>query len=95
MDPRRIQALETWVQASLQPDLTLIFDLPVETARERLKVAGAELDRFEQQDREFFNRVRKVYLERAKAMSFRIKVINSDNSVDNIRDELEKMILSI
>src|SRR5258708_12241062 len=61
----RIAALERWVQDGLQPDLTIVFDAPVEVALARL--AKAQADRFEREGRGFFERVRAGYLERAPA----------------------------
>ena len=53
----RIRVLEQWVQGDQRPDLTLLFDVPVEVGIERAKGRGA-LDRFEQESRDFFERVR-------------------------------------
>ena len=59
-----LTALEQWVQGSLQPDLTLWFDLPAELAAQR-RAQARSADRFEQQDVEFFVRVRAGYQARA------------------------------
>lgn len=93
--PEKIMALERWVQGDFQPDLTLIFDLPVETALERLCRTGNAPDRFEQETRDFFVRVRESYLQRAGANPERIKVIDSAESIDNIHKTLEKIITTI
>ena len=95
VDVRRIGELENWVQQGLQPDLTLFFDLPVEIARERVAAATASPDRFEQEDVAFFNRVRRVYQERACEYPNRIKVIDSSRSIDEIRVVLEEVISNI
>lgn len=60
----RIAALESFVQGGLRPDLTLVFDLPVEIGLARAAARG-RLDRFEQEDRRFFEAVRQTYLQRA------------------------------
>ena len=60
----RIAALESFVQGDLRPDLTLVFDLPVEIGLARAAARG-RLDRFEQEDRRFFEAVRQTYLQRA------------------------------
>lgn len=65
-DLAQLATLESWVHAELQPDCTLWFDLPAAQAAERLASARAP-DRFEQQDTEFFERVRGGYLARAQA----------------------------
>lgn len=91
----RIQVLERWVQAGFQPDMTLVFDLPVEVACERLAKTGSAPDRFEQETREFFERVRKTYLRRAVAEPDRIKVIDSRKSIAEIQKTLEELFIII
>lgn len=91
----RIQVLERWVQAGFQPDITFVFDLPVEIAFERLAKAGNAPDRFEQETREFFERVRRAYLRRAATEPDRIKVVDSRQSIDVIQKILEIHISSI
>ena len=61
----RIASLEQWTHEDLQPDLTLIFDLPVEQGMQRAR-SRAKLDRIEQEDMIFFNRVRDTFISRAK-----------------------------
>ena len=95
LDFDRIRALESWVQQGLQPDLTLFFDLSVELARQRLATGWAPPDRFEQEGAAFFERVRRAYQDRAVKSSGRIKTIDSNRSIDNIRYELEVIITSI
>lgn len=91
----RIARLESWLGGILQPDLTLVFDVPVEVARERLTQAGEGPDRFERQDAAFFARVRGAYLERAKTFPGRIKVVDSIRSVYEVRKELENILVNI
>lgn len=88
----RIAVLETWVQQGLQPDLTLLFDAPLGVARERLDRNTVSPDRFEREREDFFRRVRFVYLKRAEAYPQRIKPINSADKLENIQEELEKII---
>ncbi len=95
LDLDRIESLERWVQQGLQPDLTLVFDLSVEEARRRLQKTGAAPDRFEREDQDFFSRVRSVYQARAVLYPERIKLIDSSQSVENIRKELEQIITSL
>lgn len=80
----RLAILEQWVQGSLQPDLTLYFDVPVEIARARLMATRA-LDRFEQEQASFFERVRTGYLERARSDPARIRVVDSTQSIEDVR----------
>lgn len=87
----RLQALENWVQDGLQPDLTLLFDVPLEISRERLS-HNMSLDRFEQEKQDFFARVRQAYLERAAAQRERIRVINGSRSIAEIQAELAPLL---
>jgi dTMP kinase len=91
----RIVALEAWVQQGLQPDLTLVFDLPVEIARQRLAGTSGKPDRFEQEDAAFFNRVRDAYLWRAKDDPHRVRIIDANRSMDIIQEELKQILSSI
>lgn len=92
LDAERVATLEQWVHGDLQPDLTLLFDAPVELARERLEKGTAEPDKFEREQSEFFARVRAAYLARAEAFTDRIKVINSAQSIENIRVDISTQI---
>lgn len=90
----KLQVLEQWVHADLQPDLTLLFDVPLEVARERLS-SGRALDKFEQEKDDFFQRVRKVYLMRAQAFSTRIQVIDSTRPMTEVSEQVEKIIATL
>ena len=77
-----------------QPDLTLLFDLPVEISLSRVKARG-ELDRFEKEELEFHKRIRNTYLELAKNNSNRIKIIDSSKKIEsmlnNVKQAIEKL----
>ena len=77
-----------------QPDLTLLFDLPVETSLSRVKARG-ELDRFEKEELEFHKRIRNTYLDLAKNNSNRIKIIDSSKKIEfmlnNVKQAIEKL----
>ncbi|MBP0632277.1 MULTISPECIES: dTMP kinase [unclassified Cupriavidus] len=91
---QRLEVLEDWVQDGLQPDLTLLFDVPLETASERL--AGArEPDKFEAESRAFFQRTRDEYLRRAAAAPGRFRVIDATRSIEAIREELGQIIATL
>lgn len=94
LDRGKLQILEHWVHGHLQPDLTLLFDLPFEVARQRIAQATRSLDRFEQERADFHERVRHAYLDRAAANAGRIRVIHADRSLDDIRNELEEVVAS-
>lgn len=72
----RISELEHWVHGDLQPDMTLLFDLPYEVARARID-RSRTLDRFEQEAEAFHERVRQAYLARARESNGRIVVIDA------------------
>ena len=91
----KLVQLETWVQQGFHPDLTLLFDLPIEIASQRMAGAGRELDRFEQEQVDFHERVRAAYLARAAQMPQRVKVIDSRENLRSIQKQLELVILSI
>lgn len=93
--PEKIMALESWVQAGFQPDLTIVFDLSTEIACERLAKTGNAPDRFEKETQDFFERVRNTYLQRAGAEPGRIKVIDSRESISNIQKLLQDIIISL
>ena len=90
----KLEALEAWVQDGLQPDLTLLFDVPLEVSRARLSLNPA-LDRFEQEQQDFFERVRAAYLERAAAFPQRIRVVDSTRAIADIRNELEVLLAGL
>ncbi|WP_265942286.1 dTMP kinase [Dechloromonas sp. A34] len=94
LDRAKFQILERWVHEHVQPDLTLLFDLPLDVARERIVLASRILDRFEQERADFHERVRQAYLERAHAHPSRIQVIDAHNSLDNIRKRLEQIVIT-
>jgi dTMP kinase len=87
----RLEILEDWVQCGLQPDLTLLFDVPVAVGQQRIG-RGRELDRFERERADFFERVRAGYLDRAKRFSARIHVVDSTPAIERVRKSLEKII---
>lgn len=95
LDRSKVLALEHWVHDFLQPDLTLLFDLPLDVARERIALASRVLDRFEQERADFHERVRQAYLERAHTNPTRIRIIDANQPLDKIRVSLEKIALTI
>ena len=83
-----IATLEHWVQGDFRPDLTLLLDVPLEVSMARINQTR-EKDRFEQEEAEFFNRVREVYLQRANEQPERYAVIDSSQSLDAVKDQIE------
>ncbi|HEY0665339.1 MAG TPA: dTMP kinase [Gallionella sp.] len=91
MDWDRLRQLEQWVHPDLQPDLTLFFDVPVEVARQRL-AGNAALDRFEQEQADFFERVRAGYHRRIHENPQRYAVIDGAQTLDRVKLQLEEII---
>lgn len=88
----KFAALEQWVHGHLQPDLTLLFDLPYAVAQGRIAAQQRELDRFEQERADFHERVRAAYLERAAAAAQRMHVIDANRPVAEIQKEVEEVV---
>jgi dTMP kinase len=87
MNQQIINTLESMVLGSLQSDLTLLLDLPVEVGMARAR-ARAALDRFEQEKVEFFERVRARYLERAASSHGRIQVIDAAPALPEVQAQI-------
>ena len=83
-----IATLEQLVHGDLQPDLTLLFDLPVAVGLERAARRG-ESDRFESETLAFFERVRAAYLERAARFPERFVLIDAAQDEDSVWSHVE------
>ena len=86
-----IEQLKSIVQEDLEPDLTLLFDLPVELSIERLNNSRV-LDRFEKQNYEFHQKVRESYLNNANQNKDRFYIIDSTRSINDIQNEITKIL---
>tara|TARA_E500000178_G_scaffold72136_1_gene69843 strand:- start:175 stop:816 length:642 start_codon:yes stop_codon:yes gene_type:complete len=87
----QIEALETLVQRGRHPDLTILFDIDPRLGMTRAR-QRAELDRFEEEHMEFFDRVREGYLTRAKNEA-RFRVIDASQSIDLVQQALRELLL--
>jgi dTMP kinase len=87
----KLATLERWVHPHLQPDLTLLFDVPLEVARQRLD-STRDLDKFEQEKEEFFAATRNEYLRRAAEFPQRFRIIDSSRPIPQIRQELSALV---
>lgn len=87
----RIEALERFVQDDLRPDLTLIFDLPIEVGLSRA-VARGRLDRFEQEGPAFFEAVRTAYLERASLAPQRYRILDAGQALASVQLALDDLL---
>ncbi len=90
----KLDALENWVQEDLRPDLTLLFDVTVETASARLAQTRAP-DKFEAENRAFFERTRAEYLRRVSEAPERYVVIDASEPITSIRVKLEDLIATL
>ncbi|MEQ6291336.1 dTMP kinase [Vogesella sp. MAHUQ-64] len=90
----RIAVLENWVQQGLQPDLTILLDVPLEVARARLE--GTRLpDRFEQEREDFHQRVRQMYLARAQANPQRFLVLDASSEIADIQQRIAAALAAL
>lgn len=91
LDRHKLDILEQWVHPHLQPDLTLLFDVPLEVARARLD-ATRSLDKFEQEQADFFASTRAEYLRRAAQFPVRFRIIDSTRSIAATHEVLVEII---
>ncbi|MCA1326556.1 dTMP kinase [Herbaspirillum sp. alder98] len=90
----KLETLERLVHPTLQPDLTLLFDVPLEVARARLD-AERTPDKFEQERADFFQATRTEYLRRAAEFAARFRIIDSTRPIAVIQDELRGLIATL
>ena len=90
----KVVELENWVQGDLQPDMTLLFDVPVEVSVERLAGARAP-DKFERESTEFFTKIRNAYLDRASKNPNRFRIINSNQALNDVKIEVNNIISTL
>ena len=86
----KLEVLEQWVHPQLQPDLTLLFDLPLDVARTRLD-RTRDLDRFEQEKAEFFAATQAEYRRRAAQFPERFRIIDSSRPITEVNQELVRL----
>ena len=90
----KIQILEQLVQGDLQPDVTLLFDVPVEVSIQRLANARAP-DKFERENADFFKRIRNAYLQRATENPERFRVIDANRPLEEVKQLVEDIISTL
>ena len=95
LDWKKLEDLTKWVLGDLQPDLTVVFDAPVEIAQKRLQAGTPNPDRFEQEHAAFFERVRAAYLRIARENPARVRVVDATRAPAEINKELEIIIATI
>jgi dTMP kinase len=94
VDVSKIQLLEKWVQGDLQPDITLLFDVPIEVSIQRLANAR-QPDKFERENADFFTRIRNAYLQRAKENPSRFRLIDANRPLDEVKQSVEEIISTL
>ena len=94
LERAKLESLEQWVHPHLQPDLTLLFDVPLAVARARLD-ADRTQDKFEQEKNEFFAATRAEYLRRAAQFPERFRLLDSSRPIATIKDELRAILSSL
>ena len=90
----RIRQLAEATHPGLLPDQTLVFDCPYEVSRSRLSNSGRDLDRFESEERAFFERVRAGYQALARTEPGRVYVVDGSKASDEVKVQLEKILLT-
>ena len=87
-----IEHLAQAAHSGLSPDRTLVFDCPYEVARQRLMKTGRSLDRFEREDAAFFERVRRQYVELARAEPARMRIIDASRDFESVRQQIKQAL---
>ena len=89
LDIEQIKKLNEIAVNGLKPDLTIVFDIDIETSMQRV---GKTKDRMESAGMDFFNRVRNGYLAIANEEPNRVKVINSADTIEDIHNQVVKLV---
>ncbi len=92
LDTAAIATLETLVQGTLRPDLTLLLDADTRVSAKRVAGRGAATDRFEQEREAFFARVREAYLQRAAAEPQRIRVVDASQPLPAVQADIRHIL---
>ena len=91
LDMARIKALETWVMQDFAPDMTLLLDVPVELGMSRVESRGQK-DRIENEQLDFFERVRQAYIARSQEFPQRIKLIDSSKDIEYTSAQIKAIL---
>ncbi len=91
IDIKAIEFLKNIIQKDLEPDLTFLFDLPIEVSMDRLHKTR-DMDRFEKEDQEFHQAIRSTYLKIAKNNPERFYVIDGTKSISDIQQEMNEVL---
>jgi dTMP kinase len=94
IDLKQLKDLNQWVLGDFKPDMTILFDAPAEVGLERAS-KRSELDRFEKENIEFFNKIRNMYLTLAKAEPERFKIIDASLSLEEVQKALLALLAEL
>jgi dTMP kinase len=90
----RIRQLAEATHPGLTPDQTLVFDCPYEISRSRLSNSGRDLDRFESEERAFFERVRAGYQELARSEPGRVYLVDGSKASGEVKVQIQNILLT-
>jgi dTMP kinase len=91
LDFDQVNQLKQIIQNDFDPDLTFLLDAPIDVIKSRRKLNPN--DRFESEDREFFERVRQGYLELATVFKDRVKIIDATQPIEQVQSEIQSCLL--
>lgn len=89
---QRIAELEKWVLQGFHPDMTFVFDLSIDVGMKRVKSRGEKTDRFEQEQKDFFEKVRRSYLHRASQSPQYYKVLDAGKPLNSVQQQIEQTL---
>lgn len=87
-----IEHLAEAAHPGLRPDRTLVFDCSYEISRQRLAKTGRSLDRFEREDAAFFDRVRRQYVQLARAEPERMRILDASRDFETVRESIDQAL---
>lgn len=93
VDIKLIDTLNNIATAGIRPDITIIIDLPVEIAFQRLAKRGSEPDRFEKLNHDFYAKVREGYLSIWKNNPDRVALVDGNRDEDSIYNDIANILL--
>ncbi len=92
IDYQRISELEQWVQQGFHPDMTFVFDLSIEEGMKRVLARGEKTDRFEEEEKDFFEKVRRAYLHRASQSPKNYTVLDAGKPLVSVQQQIEQTL---
>ena len=87
----QVNQLKQIIQNDFDPDLTFLLDAPIDVIKSRRKLNPN--DRFESEDRQFFERVRQGYLQLASVFEDRVRIIDATQPIEQVQSEIQSCLL--